>query len=157
MIHARQVSSVEFSPDGHRIVTTAGDSAVIWATRPFGRPLPGWLLRLVDAVALERLNENDVFEALTEDPSQIFAEVQEKISRDPIDDEWATWARWFLADKSNRTISPISPITVPRYIEDRIAENTVESLDEAEQFAVGNADLQNRITVARAALPKSHR
>jgi WD40 repeat protein len=157
MIHARHVGSVEFSPDGHRFVTTAGDSAVIWETRPFGRQLPEWLLRLVDAVSLERLNENDVFEALAEEPSQILSGVQEKISRDPIDDEWVKWARWFLADKSNRTISPISPVTVPRYIENRIKENTAESLDEVEQLAVGNAELQDRISAARAALSQSHR
>ena len=45
------------------------------------------------------------------------------------------WGRWFLADPAMRTISPFSKITVPQYIENRINENTAESLAEAEQLA----------------------
>jgi hypothetical protein len=47
-----------------------------------------------------------------------------------------------------------SKITIPEYIENRIKEKTVQSLDEAEMLAIGNADLLKRITQAREALPK---
>jgi hypothetical protein len=60
--------------------------------------------------------------------------------------------RWFLADPSTRTISPFSKITVPQYTENRIKENTAESLAEAKPLAFGNPDLLERILKAQAAL-----
>ena len=51
-----------------------------------------------------------------------------------------------------RTISPFSKFTVPQHIENRIKENTAESLAEAEQLAYGNPDLLERIGKAQAAL-----
>ena len=41
---------------------------------------------------------------------------------------------------------------MPEYIENRIRENTAESLDEAEQLAVGNSQVLQRIQRAREAL-----
>ena len=60
--------------------------------------------------------------------------------------------RRFLADPATRTISPFSKITVPQYIENRIKENTAESLAEAERLAYGNVELLERIGKAQAAL-----
>ena len=62
------------------------------------------------------------------------------------------WGRWFLAGRSSRTISPFSKLTVPESIENRIKENTAESLDEAERLAYGNAELFERISKAREAV-----
>ena len=81
-------------------------------------------------------------------------EIRKELAKAPADDEWATWGRWFLADRSTRTISPYSNITIPEYIENRIKENTPASLDEAEMLAVENTELLKRITRAREALPK---
>jgi hypothetical protein len=50
-----------------------------------------------------------------------------------------------------RTISPFSKFTVPQHIENRIKENTAESLAEAEQLAYGNTNLLARISQARKA------
>lgn len=65
-----------------------------------------------------------------------------------------TWGRWLLGDRATRTISPFSKITVPEYIENRIKEKTPQSLNEAEQLAVGNAELLQRISEARTTLTK---
>ena len=73
-----------------------------------------------------------------------------QFNRAPAEDDWTILGRWFLADHSTRTISPFSKITVSEYIENRIKENTPESLDEAERLAVGNAGLLKRIANARA-------
>jgi hypothetical protein len=48
-------------------------------------------------------------------------------------DFYTHWVRWFLADRSTRTISPFSSITVPEYVQRRVEENTVESLQESVQ------------------------
>lgn len=42
----------------------------------------------------------------------------------------AALARWFFADRSTRTISPLSKITVPDYIRHRLARGTKEARDE---------------------------
>jgi hypothetical protein len=67
-------------------------------------------------------------------------------------DEECFCGRWFLADRSTRTISPFSKVTVPEYIENRIKDNRAESLNEAEQLAVGNSQVLERIQRARQAL-----
>lgn len=145
-----------FSPDGKQIVAAAYDQpARIWDVMPAPEAWPKWLPRLAEAVAGEHLNAHGLFEPLTQSPNEVLKEIKEQLRREPVDDEWATWGRWFLADRSKRTISPFSRITVPQYIQNRITDNTAASLDEAEQLAVGNAELLNRITTARAALPKS--
>lgn len=112
---------------------------------------PKWLPFLAEAVAGQHLNDHGVFEPLREDPARELNEIREQLSRAPTDDDWAIWGRWFLADRSTRTISPFSKITVPEYIENRIKENTPASLDEAERLAVGNAELLKRIEQARKA------
>jgi hypothetical protein len=154
--HDGPVDSAQFSPDGTRIVTASRDkTARVWDIPPTAKVTPEWLPRLAEAVAGQRLNDLSFFESLTEDQSKLLNEVRAELSKAPADDEWATWGRWFLADRSTRTISPYSKITIPEYIENRIKENTRASLDEAEMLAVGNAELLKRITQAREALSKS--
>ncbi len=79
-------------------------------------------------------------------------QLRQKLNQEPGDDDWVVWGRWFLADRATRTISPFSKITVPQYIENRIKEKTAPSLDEAEQLAVGNAEVLQRISEARKSL-----
>jgi hypothetical protein len=121
---------------------------------PVGKVTPEWLPRLAEAIAAQRLNDYGTFEPLEEDQAQILRELQDQLNRESADDEWVTWSRWFLTDCSTRTISPFSKITVPEYIENRIKENTAKSLDEAEEIALGNEEVLNRIAVLHAALLK---
>jgi WD40 repeat protein len=147
------VKSAQFSPDGKRIVTASYDNtARVWDISPSAASPPEWLPRLAEAVAGVHLNDHGVFELLTEDPGRVLEEIRAQLSRGPANDDWTIWGRWFLADRSTRTISPFSKITVPEYIENRIKENTTAALDEAEQLAVGNAQLLQRIQQARETL-----
>lgn len=57
--------------------------------------------------------------------------LKEQLSAAPATNYYSRWAKWFLADRSTRTISPFSSITVPEYVQRRIEENTLESLREA--------------------------
>jgi hypothetical protein len=125
----------------------------MWDLTPAGKSVPEWLPRLADAVAGEHLNDQGVFESLSEDSAQVLKDIKAQLDHEPANNGWVIWGRWFLADRSTRTISPFSKITVPEYIENRIKENTAESLDEAEQLAVGNAQLLERIASAKALLP----
>jgi WD40 repeat protein len=159
LLHPSQVKSARFSPDGKRVVTVDTESfqeaARVWDIMPAGRHLPNWLQPLAEAVAGQHLSERSGFEPLNKDSSEILQEVKDQLNHESPDNDWVTWGRWFLADRSTRTISPFSKITVPEYIENRIKENTADSLDEAEQLAVGNSQLLQRIQQAREGLKKN--
>ena len=149
MKHDDVVSSAQFSPDGKRIVTASGGGARVWDISARGQA-PAWLPRLAEAVAGQHLNDRGVFEPLGEDPGQVLEEIRAQLNRAPADDDWTVLGRWFLADRSTRTISPFSKITIPEYIENRIKENTPASLDEAARLAAGNTELLKRIADTRA-------
>lgn len=145
---------VQFSPDGKRILTASMREVRIWDISPISEACPAWLPQLAEAIAGIHLNEKGVLQRLDEDPINAMDRIREQLSGEHADDDWVIWGKWFLADRSTRTISPFSKITVPEYIENRIKENTPESLDEAERLAVGNAELLKRIAEARQALEK---
>ena len=146
--------SAQFSAGDKRILTVWNHNTVrVIDVMPSEKKLPSWVPELTDAMAGQRLSNRGFFEPLSKDSTQLFSDVREQLSHEPAEDEWAIWGRWFLADRSTRTISPFSKITVPEYIEDRIKENTAESLDEAEQLAVGNPELLRRIRLAKESLP----
>ena len=48
------------------------------------------------------------------------------------------WAQWFGADRGTRAISPLSSVTVSGYVQRRIEENTLESLQEAVRLSPTN-------------------
>src|SRR5438094_506110 len=54
------------------------------------------------------------------------------------DNELSRFGRWFVADPSTRTISPLSSITVPEFVSQRLQENTSESVEEAYRIDPGN-------------------
>jgi len=152
--HLGVVTSAQFNPRRNQIVTSSADWTVkVWDLWPV-ETNTSMLLRMASAIAGQRLNDRGVLEPLAEDSSQVLEEIREQLGKSSVDDDWTVWARWFLADRSTRTISPFSKITVPEYIENRIKENTPASLDAAEQVALGSAELLGRIAKAREARKK---
>jgi WD40 repeat protein len=151
--HDDIVWEARFSSDGKRLVTVSGNQARVWDVGPRSVPAPPWLAELAEAMSGERLNAQGVIEPLRKRSARDLDQVRNRVLRDAKEDDWARWGRWLLADPVTRTISPFSKVTVPEYIENRIKENTAESLDEAEQLAVGNAELLRRIAQAKQSLP----
>ena len=119
---------------------------------PADKRRPTWLPRLAEAVAGEHLNDRNVFEPNEANADAVIRGIREELSLLP-DSDWITWGRWFLADRSTRTISPFSKTTTPDYIQRRIKENTVKSLDEAERLALGDPHFLEQIAAARRSLP----
>ena len=152
-INSKDLTLAEFTPDGRRIITVAGNKACVWDLWPRDKELPNWFLKLAGAAAGARLSEQGVLEPLQQDSTEVLITIKEQLDREPADNDWTIWGRWFLADRSTRTISPFSKVTIPEYIENRIKENTTESLDEAEELATANRELLRRIKKAREALP----
>ncbi len=153
--HHGPVTSAEFSPDGSRVLTASGDkTAGIWEIPIAPMPAPLWLAELAVTVGGKRLNENSVFESVAPED---FLKWKGQISQGLPADFYSHWGQWFCADRATRTISPFSHITVPEYIEARIEENTLESLDEVTWIAAGNPAFSRRISTARQRLKEIDR
>ena len=127
--HEAGVRSAQFSSDGQRVVTGSFDkTARVWDVPTVLLPVPGWVPKLTEAIAGKRFNDQGISEPVP------FAELQalkRQLAESSSSDSWTRWAKWLLADRATRTISPFSEITVPDYVKRRVEENTLESLQEA--------------------------
>jgi WD40 repeat protein/serine/threonine protein kinase len=148
--HGRLVYSARFSPDGKRIVTASDDgTARVWEARTPGVPTPDWLPQMIEALSGQVLSKKGVVEPSGTPRAGLLGQVRQRLAQGLSGDDWEIIGRWVLADRSTRTISPFSKITLREYIENRIKEKTPASLAEAEQLAYGNTDLLERISKAR--------
>jgi WD40 repeat protein/serine/threonine protein kinase/tetratricopeptide (TPR) repeat protein len=156
--HEDVVLSAQFSPDGKRVVTASRDfTAQVWDVGLAPSRCPDWLLELAEALSGRRLNNDGLLEPTTLNRAKTIAQIRHDL-KDQADngDGVILWGRWLLAeDRFSRTISPFSSLTAPQYIEEEIKECTAESLAEAAQWAVGNAELSRRIRDQRAILERN--
>ncbi len=135
MRHALGVSGADFSADGKSIVTASWDkSAQIWDTDAVGTPAPDWLVQLAEFLSGQRLNARKLPEPANIDPAQL----REKLAKLKGNDELSRFGRWFVSDRTTRTTSPFSEVTVPEILAQRLKENTLESLVKAYQLDPGN-------------------
>jgi hypothetical protein len=110
----------------------------VWDVAPPSAAYPGWLLELATAVCGEVLDVQGVLEFTNQ--VQALDRVRQTLNEQPDGEDWLVLGRWLLADRSTRTISPFSRVSIPDWIERRLKENTVNSLAEVEQFAIGTGD-----------------
>ena len=154
--HRNAVIYAQFSPDGQRVLPASEDgTAQVWDLCPLARRMPDWVPRLAEALAGQVLNQHGVLEASATSPPELIAQVRQELGQGQDGDDWIIWGRWFLADPATRTVSPFSKVTVSEFIENRIKENTVESLATAERLALGNTGLRERIAGARKHLDEA--
>ena len=149
MKHERQVHSAQFSPDSQRVVTVSNDYSVrLWdaviATDKDTREDILLLAELAEAkggVTLETVGQAGNLKLLT--PEQIRASrenIATKLSRPPSKmTPLQRVMKWSVADRRNRTISPLSQESVSEWLENRIKEGTVEGLRSALQVDPANA------------------
>jgi tetratricopeptide (TPR) repeat protein len=150
--HEGPVLSARFSPDGRRMVTVAGVAAQVWDLGFAPSRCPEWLLRLAETLSGKRLNNTGILLPTGLDRAKTIAQLRQDLKNQPDDADWAKWGRWLLADPSTRAISPFSSLTVPQYINDRLNECTLESLDEAAQLTFGNRELSQKVSEERVLL-----
>lgn len=63
----------------------------------------------------------------------------------PEGDEATRWAKWFFAENATRRISPGATLTVPRLVQQRTQDNTVESLQQALSLSPNNGPALARL------------
>ena len=140
--------SVQFSPDGRRLVATSWDGTV-WGCDfvPPSARYPDWLLQLATAVCGQVLSARGVLECTNQ--AQALACLRQTLKERLGGDDWLILGRWLLADRTTRTISPFSQITLPQYIDNRLQDNTLDSFAEAELLAEGSPGLLEQVARAR--------
>ena len=133
--HNEGIFGALFCRDGKRIITASSADGIVavWDMIPVGQSCPEWVLHLAEVTAGQHLSAIGVFTPLGEDPADRLQHINEQLSREPADDPWVIWGKWFLADRSTRTISPFSQVTIPEYNENRRKENTPVPADASHQ------------------------
>jgi len=97
------------------VVSTPHDGTVrIWEAPELTLPIPAWLPALTEAVVGHRLTEEGSLEIV---PVGKLLEMKRRLESESSADAYNRWARWFFADRSTRTISPESSLTIPSYVE----------------------------------------
>lgn len=131
------VVDLEFSPKGDELlmVTRAGDVEVYDLFRP-DLPAPHWLPDLAEAVGGQRLGENGMLQPV---PPARFFELRREMRARPGSDFYDGWAKWLLADRATRRISPGSQMTYGEFIRRKIDRNTRRDLRETLWLSPRNA------------------
>ncbi|MCX7047542.1 MAG: hypothetical protein NTX50_18915 [Candidatus Sumerlaeota bacterium] len=134
MRHEDDVNSAQFSPDGRYVVTASQDNtARVWTINPVpGRTPSPLFLRTAIAIAGRRVGATTAVEPA---PPDDLAALRKELSILPDQDPFVRIAKWLLADRQTRTIEPFAEETVPQWVEKRVAENTLESLFAAVEYA----------------------
>jgi hypothetical protein len=146
-IHDKSIQAAEISHDGHWILTASGNYAFLWEVVSGLTPVPDWLPGLGEAIAGERLNPQGVMEPV--EFEQVL-KLKERLRGLASSDFYSRWVSWFWADRSTRAVSPSSAIPLQQYVQQRLDENTLGSLQEALKLVPGNPEAIARMPAAVA-------
>ena len=118
-------------------MTASEDGAVrVWEVFDHNKYFEQYAADLSESVGGIKLNERGILEPI--DSNQVeklhanFTGAKAGLGADP-------FIIWFFADRSTRAIAPSLAISTPSYVQHRIAEGTVSSLEEAYRADPGNA------------------
>jgi eukaryotic-like serine/threonine-protein kinase len=141
--HRAVVRSPRFSPDGRWMVTASSDGTVrLWETPLVTLPAPAWLPALAEVVVGQRLDSLDQLEWV---PFEEFKALRTQLMKADSMEPYVPWAKWFLADRVTRSISPRSSLTVPNYLPVLIEQNTIDSLRQAAILCPTNPAIFTRL------------
>jgi hypothetical protein len=151
MRHDGWVNSAQFSADGQRVVTASWDkTAQVWDMPTISnQDTPSDVLLLADLAeaacgsVLQNYGQAEILRVFPADQVRAAREkIAPKFERQssgltPVE----RLLKWSVGDPRRRTISPFSKLTVPEWIEHRIAEGTLDNLRTALQVDPANARL----------------
>ena len=154
--HETGVQSACFSPDGKHIMIAGRDGRVAFHDwLEIEDQPPAWLPELAEAVGGYRLTENGVAEFL-EDAAQILIRLRETLTHGTASDSVARWGQWYLADRSTRSISPYSRISVRNYAESLAQKGELPMLEEALNLGSRNPRIYRKLAkLVENALPET--
>jgi WD40 repeat protein len=123
MVHDKDVLSAQFSPDGQRLTTACFDgTARIWDVPAVSTADAEDLTSLAEAVGGARVDEGGALVAVDDVVARL-ERLRERSDR-------SAFLGWFLADRFERTVGPLSRLTIGEYVEERLAEAGEAALEE---------------------------
>ncbi len=136
LLHGGGVNNVCFSSNGLWVLTASDDrTARLWEIPQVTGPVPEWLPTFAEALAGQRLDAAGLPQSV---PFEELVTLQEQVRRDASDDACSRWVNWFLNEDLDRAMSPSSSLTIEGYVQQRIAQNTVDSLQDAMRLSPNN-------------------
>jgi len=152
--HPASVNGATFNEGGDTVLTASADGIVRgWALFSVTNATPAWLPELAEAVAGRSLNDRNIGEDVAR---KEFFRLKAQLTSQNDNDLYSVCARWLLADRSVRPISPFSQITLPEFTGRLIAQNTGPTLERAIDLSLTNGLAYARLAVQRLnALPNS--
>jgi len=134
--HDQLVSLALFSPDGRQIATASEDGAVrVWELFDPDKRFAEGAADLAECVGGTKLNETGVPEPIGSTQFEklrvTFSSADAGAASDPV-------IKWFLSDRSSRTIAPSLVISTSSYVRRRLDEGSAASLEEAYRSDPGN-------------------
>ena len=125
--HGATVTSAAFSADGTRVVTADDKTARVWDVAA-GRSRDAGIIAEA-AEALSEYTVNDASSLIRVDNAAVRAtSLRQRVAHAEFVEPSATWMlHWFFEDPWDRTVSPLSAITVNDYIIERLKRCTYEA------------------------------
>jgi WD40 repeat protein/serine/threonine protein kinase len=153
--HEKEVESAEFSSDGQRVLTASMDgTARVWDVAVAPIPVPEWFVEWAESLAGRQFSPQGTDLAVQWAQTRQW---RQKIDAQTDTNFFARLARWVQADVATRSISPSSLVTVPQYVQQQIAQNTLLSLGEAVQLSPSNGTAFARLAMLmKDQDPKEH-
>jgi len=137
--HEDLVTSAVFSTDGTRVVTASEDkTARVWDVAAGGSPDAGIIAEAAEALSGYAVNDAGS-PIRAEDAAARAASLRQRVAGAELGKPSVpSILRWVFEDPWDRTISPLSSITVNDYIVERLKRCTVEARSEVESHFLGH-------------------
>ncbi len=107
--HQSVVNGAVFVADGKQLATVSADGSLrLWPIPTLPLPVPDWLPELAEALAAKRL---DLHGRTASVAANRLVELRRRFDSSTDTNFYAHWAKWFLADRTTRAVSPFTPKT----------------------------------------------
>jgi eukaryotic-like serine/threonine-protein kinase len=140
--HTAGVVDFQVTHDNRELVTLSASRVWVRPMPMVGPDVPEWLPDLAEAVAGRRIDERGQIELV---PSQRLEDVRQHLAQLSANDDYGQFLKWFLADRSTRTITPRSDIEWRSYAQILLERDRSAAMRRALSMTSDNPDIYARM------------
>jgi WD40 repeat protein len=108
-------------------------------------PVPAWLADLAEVIGGFRLTDENTLELLGADKRNDKLHRVATNASSGQGDQWSAVVRWLLDNREDAVVSPTSMLTVKQYVQKRVAEDTIASLQLAAEVRPDDPTIFRRL------------